>query len=506
MNRPVGDSAKNTIDERRRELDAQWPGWDARLAKLEKAGMSLSDLRSRPRREERRNSWLAHVRPTDALVEHFSLAPEIAVLCAPWDETHAEDIEWIEERLDRESRLDPGVVLCLVGDHRASTRLSIPKTRRYIFVHRDEWDAVSDPQRWLRDKLRTELGAQRLFDLRSPAEGAQYFGRVREFAEVERYVLAGRSIGLWGLRKIGKTSLLRRLASKHHSPAADQPMVLLLDLTARAYGEPTIRGVHRALDAVLDRALCPGSGNAVERLAALVRARTGKVVLAIDEYERLLDGSIPAVDGVLFLEALRGLAQSTRDQFAIILAGRDRRFVATARIDGRDNPMYRFLTDLPVGGLDDDSAREMLRKLGRRMGLDLHHEALNRCVRETGGHPMLLRTLGDLIDRGVPVERRQPYVVQRAEVESKLDEFSYEAAEDYRELLLAAGELTDGGDALLIAAAHDERAFSDRSARSVIVELRRFGILSEDSQSFRIDGFRRWLSDNMTPARRAAHG
>lgn len=506
MNRPVGDSAKQTIHELRRELDAQWPGWDARLAKLEKAGMSLSGLRSRPRREERRKSWLAQVRPTDALAEHFSLAPEVAVLCAPWDETHAEDIQWIEERLNRDSWLDPGVVLCLVGDRRATTRLSVPKTRRYIFVHRDEWDAVSDPQRWLRDKLRAELGAQRLFDLRSPAEGAQYFGRDHEFAEVERYVLDGRSVGLWGLRKIGKTSLLRRLESKHSALTTEQPMVLLLDLTARTYDEPTVLGVHRALDAVLDKVGARAMSNAVERLAALVRARAGKVVLAIDEYERLLDGSIPARDGVLFLEALRGLAQSTRDQFAIILAGRDRRFVAKARIDGRDNPMYRFLTDLPVGGLDDDSARTMLRKLGRRMGLDLHHEALNLCVRETGGHPMLLRTIGNLIDRGVPVEQRQPYVVQRAEVESKLDELSDEAAEDYRELLVAASELTDGGEALLVNAAHDERAFSERAARSAIVELRRFGILSDDLQSFRIDGFRRWLRDNKVPTRGAANG
>jgi hypothetical protein len=164
------------------------------------------------------------------------------------------------------------------------------------------------------------------------------------------------------------------------------------------------------------------------------------------------------------------------------------------------------LTDLPVGGLDDDSAREMLRKLGRRMGLDLHHEALNLCVRETGGHPMLLRTIGNLIDRGVPVEQRQPYVVQRAEVESKLDELSDEAAEDYRELLLAASELTDGGEALLVNAAHDERAFSERAARSAIVELRRFGILSDDLRSFRIGGFRRWLRDNKVPTRGAANG
>lgn len=506
MNRPVGESAEETIHERRRELEAQWPGWDARLAKLQKAGMSLSVLRPRPRHEERRNSWLAQVRPTDTLAEHFSLSPEVAVLCAPWDETHAEDIQWIEERLNRDSRLDPGVVLCLVGDHRAASRLLVPKTRRYIFVHRDDWDAVSDPQRWLRERLRAELGAQRLFDLRSPAEGAQYFGRNHEFAEVERYVLGGRSVGLWGLRKIGKTSLLRRLESKHTGPTPDRPMVLLLDLMARTYREPTVLGVHRALDAVLDKVGARAMSNAVQRLAALVHAREGKVVLAIDEYERLLDGSIPARDGVLFLEALRGLAQSSSDQFAIILAGRDRRFVAKARIEGRDNPMYRFLTDLPVGGLDDGSAREMLRKLGRRMGLDLRHDALDLCVRETGGHPMLLRTIGNLIDRGVPVERRQPYVVPRGEVESKLAEFADEAAEDFRELLLAASELTDGGEALLVNAAHEESAFSESAARSAIVELRRFGILADDSQSFRIGGFRRWLRDNKVPTHGASHG
>jgi hypothetical protein len=506
MNRPVGDSAQETVDARRRELDAQWPGWDARLTKLEKAGLILSDLRSRARRDERRNSWLAHVRPSDALVEHFALAPEVAVLCAPWDETHAEDIDWIELQLRKDNRLDPGLVLCFVGDRRATERLPIPKTRTYVFVHRDEWDAVSDPQRWLREMLRERLGAQRLFDLRSPAEGAQYFGRVRELAEVERYALAGRSVGLWGLRKIGKTSLLRQLVSKHGAPTTDSPLVLLLDLTARSYDDPSIHGVHRALDTVLDRARCPNGRNAVERLAALVRSRRGKVVLAIDEYERLLDGSIPARDGVLFLEAMRGMAQSTSDQFSIVLTGRDRRFVAAARIEGRDNPMYRFLTDLPVGGLDDESAREMLRKLGRRMGLVMHHEALDRCARETGGHPMLLRTIGDVIDRAVPFDRREPYLVSCSEVETRLDDFADEAAGDYRELLDAADELATGGAALLVDVAHEGLSGAPRAMRQVMVELARFGILASDLRSFRIDGFRRWLRDNKAPAPRAAHG
>src|SRR5215210_9428096 len=59
--------------------------------------------------------------------------------------------------------------------------------------------------------LEQTLFSRDLYDERTPVRGDHFFGRARELEALAACVTQGRHVGLFGLRKIGKTSLLYRV-------------------------------------------------------------------------------------------------------------------------------------------------------------------------------------------------------------------------------------------------------------------------------------------------------
>src|SRR5262249_988721 len=144
---------------------------------------------------------------------------------------------------------------------------------------------------------------------------------------------------------------------------------------------------------------------------------------------------VPRSDGVALLTWLRGLAQERQGSFGFMLAGRNQKLIAPARIDGDDNPMYRFLRTVPLKGLMPDECRGMIQKLGGRMGLWLEPEALDVFVEETGGHPRLVRLFADYVDEAIPTAERSPFTVDAALVKRILPRFARRVEVDMQELV-----------------------------------------------------------------------
>lgn len=159
---------------------------------------------------------------------------------------------------------------------------------------------------------------------------------------------------------IGKSRLLRRtLASAHEGGAR----TLLLDCREI---EPTPDGFLRAMAVALDAAH-PG----LDAIAAGVRARTGRTVLALDTYERfvLLDTWLRQA----FLPLLP-------DTVVTIAAGRDPPGAAW-----RTSPGWAGLvTEVRLGPLDQSESIAMLRARGLS---ELQAARTNRFAR---GHPLAL--------------------------------------------------------------------------------------------------------------------
>jgi hypothetical protein len=395
----------------------------------------------------------------------------------------------------------------------------VPENRKYLFVSNETFRTADDPQAFLRVLLRDALGQRRLFDLRPPAAGPQFFGRGQEMEALERDVLNGHSLGVFGLRKVGKTSLLRRIAEKFREATPDTKRVIPVevDLLATPFSRRHRAGVVQLIGRELDRELGraqiqvpESSTDSLDRLVEAVehvqRALDARVLLILDEYESLLGSRIPQRDGVDLLTWLRGVAQGHAGGFSLVLAGRNQRLLAPARLDGTDNPMYRFLRNVCLVGLTPEDCRSMVRKIGGRMALRFASDALDIIVQETGGHPALVRTLGDLVDTHVPISTRNPAVVDAAIIKCVLPRFSREVDEDMRELVNASNDFDARAGDYLVHLAHGVPWVGGPSEVRIHDALVGYGILHRDTHEFRIGRLATWLRENHASPAKAAHG
>lgn len=501
-------------------ITRQWPRLAWLQPRLKAAGLTPTSVRELPGNTPRR-SWVVLVQPSETLRQHFELAPEALLLVTPWDLAHARDVARLEDLFASEIRVDQGFAIVVAHDPRAEENLRavLPEKRAYLFLHDNEFESVTDPQAWLRARLREKLGSRRLFDYRLPAAGPQFFGRQQEFEALSRDLSLGHCVGVFGLRKVGKTSLLRRTAEKlrEGGVAKGRALVVEVDLLKTPFGSRDLAGVANLIGNQLDHALAqdgtlsrPALEDPLARLEATVvrveRDFGARTMLFLDEYELLLDGRLPTRDGVELLSWLRGLAQSHRGAFGFVLAGRNARLIASARIEGVDNPMYRFLRDFPLAGLSPEDCRAMLRKIGGRLGLQFTTDALNLIVAETGGHPSLARTFGDLVDQSIPTTARTPARVDLAAVQHVAPRFSREVEQDMRELVNAATDVDPRAEDHLAHLAFGVPWLGGAVEARIDDALARYGILRAEPVDFRIRHFRDWLRENYACPTVAAHG
>jgi hypothetical protein len=519
--RAVGHRNETKLLAKFDRLHKQWPSWTGTAARLRKSGLEPTSAIELYVAEDSRASWVVLAKPADALAQQFELAPEVVVLCTPWPVMQAKDIERTEAIFKRELRVDPGFALVISGDPGAESRLRavLPEHRKYVFLDAETFATGPDNNVLLRDLLRETLGRRRLFDMRTPATESQFFGRENELEALERDVLSGHCLGVFGLRKVGKTSLLRRLAEKFRDtkPEARRVIPVEVDLQQISFNRRNLAGavalVGHHLDREVERANIKVPSVAPDPLDRLVqtvehveRELGARVVLMLDEYEVLLGGRMPAGDGVELLTWLRGVAQGHATAFSLVLAGRNSRLLAPARIGGVDNPMYRFLRSFPLAGLTPDDCHTLVRKIGGRMALRFSDDALQLMVEETGGHPGLVRTLGHLIDQDIPLPDRNPAVVNAATVKGVLPKFSREVDQDMRELLDAANDFDLRASDYLVHLAHEIPWIGGASEARIDDALVAYGILTCDTHAFRIGRLATWIRENYACPQEAAHG
>ena len=136
------------------------------------------------------------------------------------------------------------------------------------------------------------------------------------------------------------------------------------------------------------------------------------LMILFDEIERLSPaiGSSPhwrdGSDFVLFWQTLRGFYQRHQEVFTYMLVGTNPSCVEQSMIAGHENPLFGSIPSEYVPSFTVQQTREMVRKLGRYMGLHFDEMLYAKLVEDFGGHPFL----------SPPVLQRDPQSVQRRPV------------------------------------------------------------------------------------------
>lgn len=378
--------------------------------------------------------WRLHFRLPSEYEAEFGFSRELLLLATSWREFQVRSLDFLKSEVDAAGRVDPEVAFIFCQDATAPDKTFEWCGNDFTVVALTPDHLRESPRDTLRKALQDNFYGRNFYDEAGVVTGERFFGRLNLLRKLTADVASGRPVGLFGLRRIGKTSVLRQLGETLDSTthryvyvdlqgsrlAADARHVLLViarDLNHRMNGE--------FLDSALleqqwaaDRASL--SSNVLDRLVALASDGDRQLVLALDELEVLLPtAASPAMihwDDVL--AGLRSMGQ-TNPRFSLILAGASPHVFEILRVGDRDNPVFQYGHPTYLGCMSERELERMVTQLGKRTGVFWAAGTIDRLYRATGGHPFLSRLVCSAVVQGL----EPPVTVTMAHLESRLGEF-----------------------------------------------------------------------------------
>lgn len=359
-----------------------------------------------------------YVRPGPALASSLVASREILVLITAFRELQTRTIRMAEVSLRQGGgRLEPGMVVIVHLDKDGNEVLRRWGRERGLTILPIYARAGVPSGTDLEAILCSSLYVHDPFDLSGPVRGTgQFFGRT-DTPDVARRLRTGQIHTLFGIRKIGKTSVLNRLVEEsrdfHGTACAvtdcsdDSLSALdagsLLNSIAGAINDAVDYNSDRYSNAIPLRDFVSAS-EAARTLLNILASSEFPVLLAFDEVDYITPSSPVAphwrTEFNPFFRALRHVYQEcTRREisFSIVLCGVSSRWFTTEAIDGVENAALAFVPENYLPPLENYQAVQMIQTLGRSAGLVVSHDG-SRLVAETCGHiPYWIRKAGSYI-------------------------------------------------------------------------------------------------------------
>jgi excisionase family DNA binding protein len=286
-----------------------------------------------------------------------------------------------------------------------------------------------DASKILRHILDQWLSRRDLYRYNYPVSGRRFFGRELDLQRLMRDIDDGHNVGVFGLRKVGKTSMLHQLRELRNQditvyldiqgvPSDSQDCAYLYWAIARKLREECEAKKEIVGSVLTDISFQLGSQNAPQfqkrtpRLfdhdiqTVLNRLEQNgmptRLVLILDEVDRLLPVSEvnPGFRGYAdFFAYLRGASQNSGGRFVTIITAANPVLCEQAMWEGRDNPIFQFYHLMFLPPLTREDCNEMVVKLGRGMGIGYSEESLDAIFHATSGHPYITRLLCSQINQ-----------------------------------------------------------------------------------------------------------
>jgi hypothetical protein len=267
------------------------------------------------------------------------------------------------------------------------------------------------PEPWLvHNRLAEHLFSRDLFDIsQALIEDTYFFGRQTLAQDLLDRFRLGQNTGLFGLRKTGKTSMISNLTRRvdasglgfHVVLDAQDPAIYkqrwweLLGTIVSQIGDRT--GLHPT------KGLAPFAGpdtaaggfsGSLNYVFARLQPPKNRILLIIDEFEHVSPGlSLSAhwsEDYLPFWQTIRAY-QTRVPTFCCLVAGVNPSAAEKTRVSEHDNPLFSLIPRLFMPSFSRAEVRDMVRTLGRYMGMQFEEETYEYLRARYGGHPMLIR-------------------------------------------------------------------------------------------------------------------
>ncbi|WP_425829192.1 hypothetical protein [Kribbella sp. DT2] len=373
------------------------------------------------------DSWIALIRFGAVIERRFGITREVLAYYTPYRDLQLRTYLRLGQLVDLAPRpATPDIFLLWAPDPMMRTRLDDWSSRaEHVAVALPKPNS-SDPAEEIWDNLVKRLVATNLYDQTLPVTGGDFFGRQTTLKKLSDHLTEGRVSGVFGLRKTGKTSLVKELGRRAVASRSARQIFVLRDLetlpSSRLAQVPNLledlrvnlltelRSHGLRTHELVDLPRMPTIADfrrSLHTLLGHVAKQEVNVVLALDEIESLVgpaaewDDDRPEV--VELLGALRALVQENSN-FNVVVSGLTSSILEKGELFSRENPFFAWASTTFLPPLSPSESAEILIRLGERMAVRWTDEATARAAEISDGHVFLLRTLATRVVDGLSTD------------------------------------------------------------------------------------------------------
>lgn len=457
------------------------------------------------------------IKPTATYEEALSLSREVIVILSSYENFEPRTLEAFEEvyREFHDNRLERICYVLISADDKIETHLatclSNQESQVIIPFTYDSFSKNRGNSNFLRNQFRKFFYSRDLFDFSEPLKKDFYFfGRTELTVTIIEKHRANQNFGLFGLRKTGKTSIIYDVIRKL---TQFDSIGVFIDCQDTSFN---FRRWNSALYYVLLRAheeagleldlkeaqfTETDAAYLFEKSISKFSKKIGKrVLLLFDEIENItfdksgVEHWCDGLDFMYFWQSVRSAFQHTTNVFTFCILGTNPRCVEEHFIKEKENPIFKAFAPQYIPGFDQERTREMVRKLGRLMGIKFDEGIYTRLVEDYGGHPFLIRQVCSTIAKKYP---QRPVQIDRMKYNAAREE--YNRGSEYFDMLLdvLTQFYNEEYEMLNLLASGDLDTFKYFAEQdySMVKHLIGYGIIraSDDEYDFQIDAVKGYL-------------
>lgn len=464
------------------------------------------------------------VKPVDHIQHAFNLERELVCIFSPYDDVHPRTLDAVSkaQALFPKLRVDRICSLLISKDPEVEAklrRLLQNDTEAQIVVPftYDELKKPNSDSHFFRNRLRTHFYTRDLFASESPLKtDLFFFGRTDLVHQLVTRHTTDQVSALFGLRKAGKTSVIYAV---HRALKILGFPAVFIDCQTPAFHQ---RRWNHALWYVLNetRLACgiemrfaaleaeftpEKAADLFEKHFLKIHEAAGgrAVLLTFDEIENASPGISPSVhwrddrDFVLFWQTLRSLFQRKPGLFTYLIVGTNPSSNEQPKINDLDNPIFAQFPRVYIPRFTAGQTREMVRRLGKLMGMDFDEYVYTQLTEDFGGHPYLIRHVCSVIH--LVAQSQRPVEVGKVLYEKAKKQFLREGRRYFEMILTVLKQFySDEYEMLKFLALGDKKSFDEFaiSDPSYTDHLTGYGIieLQDDEFVFRVDALKEFIA------------
>lgn len=271
---------------------------------------------------------------------------------------------------------------------------------------------------FIRNSLDEQFFSRDLFDYKLPlVKDTYFFGRSIFIIDYYDAISRKENKGIFGLRKTGKTSVLYKL--KRMVEKEDLGVFIIYDCKSPSIRklrwfellEKLIKDIAQTININLPDQDYTEKNVADLFIDLLKKVNNKEITIAFDEIDFISYNAIQdkhwKSDYIDFWQTIWS-CQSMIRKFSFIISGVNPIVVEEDLVNGIQNPLFAIVSYKYLTGFSFDEMKEMVKKLGKRMGLNFEHEALEYLHKSYGGHPLLTR-LAISYENSLHRNEKKPY-------------------------------------------------------------------------------------------------